>query len=99
MDPSALQQVLLNRALDLVLKLIAEDRPCSAPEHSTSKSRKTIMPPMTIEEAIETTKIHSICALLNDNNSFCTPGPSALPIIRFPTWACFGARRIRAPMK
>jgi hypothetical protein len=63
------------------------------------QSRATIMPPMTIEEAIETTKIHSICALLNDNNSFCTPGPSALPIIRFPTWGCFGARRIRAPMK
>ena len=57
--------------------VVSRNRPlkASAPEHSTSKSRKTIMPPMTIEEAIETTKIHSICALLNDNNSFCTLRP------------------------
>ena len=34
---------------------------------------------MTIEEAIETTKIHSICGLLDDGNSFCTHRPFRAP--------------------
>ena len=44
-----------------------------------SKRIATIMPPMTIEEAIETTKIHSICGLLGDGNSFCTHRPFRAP--------------------
>ena len=44
-----------------------------------SKRIATIMPPMTIEEAIETTKIHSICGLLDDGNSFCTHRPFRSP--------------------
>jgi magnesium chelatase family protein len=44
-----------------------------------SKRIATIMPPMTIEEAIETTKIHSICGLLDDGNSFCTHRPFRAP--------------------
>jgi magnesium chelatase family protein len=34
---------------------------------------------MTIGEAIETTKIHSVCELLNDGNSFCTHRPFPAP--------------------
>lgn len=44
-----------------------------------SKRIATIMPPMTIEEAIETTKIHSICGLLGEGNSFCTHRPFRAP--------------------
>jgi magnesium chelatase family protein len=36
------------------------------------KALATIIPPMTMEEAIETTKIHSIWGLLDDGNSLCT---------------------------
>jgi magnesium chelatase family protein len=44
-----------------------------------SKRIATIMPPMTIEEAIETTKIHSICGLLSDGNAFCRHRPFRAP--------------------
>ena len=44
-----------------------------------SKRIATIMPPMTVEEAIETTKIHSICGLLDGGNSFCSTGPFRAP--------------------
>ncbi len=44
-----------------------------------SKRIATIMPPMTIEEAIETTKIHSICGLLGAGSSFCTHRPFRAP--------------------
>jgi magnesium chelatase family protein len=44
-----------------------------------SKRIATIMPPMSIEEAIETTKIHSICGLLDDGNFFCTHRPFRAP--------------------
>jgi magnesium chelatase family protein len=44
-----------------------------------SKRIATIMPPMSIEEAIETTKIHSICGLLDDGNFFCTRRPFRAP--------------------
>jgi len=39
----------------------------------------TIMPPLSLEEAIETTKIHSICGLLNSHQSFCFHRPFRSP--------------------
>lgn len=44
-----------------------------------SKRIATIMPPLTLEEAIETTKIHSICGLLNGTHAFCTTRPFRSP--------------------
>ncbi len=44
-----------------------------------SKRIATIMPPMTLEEAIETTKIHSICGLLDGATAFCTHRPFRAP--------------------
>jgi len=44
-----------------------------------SKRIATIMPPMTLEEAIETTKIHSICGLLEGPDAFCTRRPFRAP--------------------
>lgn len=44
-----------------------------------SKRIPTIMPPLTLEEAIETTKIHSICGLLDSEHSFCTARPFRAP--------------------
>ena len=39
----------------------------------------TIMPPLTLEEAIETTKIHSVCGLLSPEHPFCTARPFRAP--------------------
>jgi magnesium chelatase family protein len=39
----------------------------------------TIMPPLAIEEAIETTKIHSVCGLLTEEHPFCTSRPFRSP--------------------
>jgi magnesium chelatase family protein len=39
----------------------------------------TIMPPLTVEEAIETTKIHSVCGLLGEDRPFCTSRPFRSP--------------------
>jgi magnesium chelatase family protein len=43
-----------------------------------SKRVPTIMPPITLEEAIETTKIHSVSGLL-DGEGFCTTRPFRAP--------------------
>jgi magnesium chelatase family protein len=43
-----------------------------------SKRIPTIMPPLTLEEAIETTKIHSVAGLL-DGEGFCTTRPFRAP--------------------
>src|SRR5947199_8369388 len=40
-----------------------------------SKRIATIIPPMALEEAIETTKIHSIAGLLNSDQSFVATRP------------------------
>ena len=44
-----------------------------------SKRISTIMPPPTLEEAIETTKIHSVCGLLDEENTFCFRRPFRSP--------------------
>lgn len=44
-----------------------------------SKRIATIMPPMSLEEAIETTKIHSICGLLGGERSFVFNRPFRAP--------------------
>jgi Mg chelatase-related protein len=38
-----------------------------------------IMPPLTLEEAIETTKIHSVAGLLGNGHQFCTTRPFRAP--------------------
>jgi magnesium chelatase family protein len=44
-----------------------------------SKRIPTIIPPMSIEEAIETTKIHSVAGLLHDDQSFVPTRPFRSP--------------------
>jgi magnesium chelatase family protein len=44
-----------------------------------SKRMATIIPPMSLEEAIETTKIHSIAGLLNGDQSFVATRPFRSP--------------------
>ncbi len=53
-----------------------------------SKRIATIMPPMALEEAIETTKIHSIAGLLGGEHRSSRRGRSARRITPFPTWDC-----------
>jgi len=44
-----------------------------------AKRIPTIIPPMTLDEAIETTKIHSICGLLGESNAFVSKRPFRSP--------------------
>jgi magnesium chelatase family protein len=44
-----------------------------------AKRVTTILPPLTLEEAIETTKIHSVCGLLSDKNAFVSRRPFRSP--------------------
>lgn len=44
-----------------------------------AKRLPTILPPLTLDEALETTKIHSIAGLLNDKNSFVKKRPFRAP--------------------
>lgn len=44
-----------------------------------AKRIATIIPPMTLDEAVETTKIHSICGLLDEKNAFVAIRPFRSP--------------------
>ncbi|MFM8983669.1 MAG: YifB family Mg chelatase-like AAA ATPase, partial [Spartobacteria bacterium] len=44
-----------------------------------AKRIPTIMPAMTLDEAIETTKIHSVCGLLDEKNAFVSRRPFRAP--------------------
>jgi magnesium chelatase family protein len=44
-----------------------------------AKRIPTILPPMSLEEAIETTKIHSVCGLLDETNAFVSKRPFRSP--------------------
>lgn len=44
-----------------------------------AKRMPTILPPLTLEEAIETTKIHSVCGLLDERHSFVATRPFRAP--------------------
>src|SRR6516162_4980679 len=44
-----------------------------------AKRVPSILPPLTLREAIETTKVHSICGLLNDQHRFVTTRPFRSP--------------------
>jgi len=44
-----------------------------------AKRIPTIMPAMTLDEAIETTKIHSVCGLLDEKNAFVARRPFRAP--------------------
>lgn len=44
-----------------------------------AKRVTTILPPLTLEEAIETTKIHSVCGLLDSKHSFVARRPFRAP--------------------
>jgi Magnesium chelatase, subunit ChlI len=44
-----------------------------------AKRIPTILPPLTLREAIETTKVHSICGLLNGQHRFVTSRPFRSP--------------------
>jgi magnesium chelatase family protein len=44
-----------------------------------AKRIPSILPPLTLREAIETTKVHSICGLLNDQHRFITARPFRSP--------------------
>lgn len=44
-----------------------------------AKRIPTIIPPMMLEEAVETTKIHSICGLLSEKNAFVAVRPFRSP--------------------
>ncbi|MDX2081443.1 MAG: YifB family Mg chelatase-like AAA ATPase [Terrimicrobiaceae bacterium] len=44
-----------------------------------AKRIPTVIPPMTLEEAIETTKIHSICGLLDEKQAFIARRPFRSP--------------------
>jgi magnesium chelatase family protein len=52
-----------------------------------AKRIPTIIPPLSLEEAIETTKIHSIAGLLDSEKSFGPPHRSARRITRSATLA------------
>jgi magnesium chelatase family protein len=44
-----------------------------------AKRLSTIMPPMTLEEALETTKIHSVAGKIDDHTALMTKRPFRSP--------------------
>lgn len=62
-----------------------------------SKRIATIIPPMSLEEAIETTKIHSIAGLLGDGSSFVATRPFRSPHHTISDVGLLGGSAIPAP--
>src|SRR4029079_8327286 len=62
-----------------------------------SKRIATIIPPMTLEEAIETTKIHSIAGLLGGDGSFVATRPFRAPHHTISDVGLLGGSTIPAP--
>lgn len=59
--------------------------PPGAGKTMLAKRIPTILPPMSLEEAIETTRIHSVAGVLDDSRGLVGTLPSARRITRFPT--------------
>ncbi len=62
-----------------------------------AKRIPTIMPPMTLEEAIETTKIHSVCGLLDPNHALVSVRPFRAPHNTISDIGLLGGGAIPAP--
>ncbi len=62
-----------------------------------SKRIPTIIPPLALEEAIETTKIHSIAGLLNGNHSFVSIRPFRAPHHTISDVGLLGGSAVPAP--
>jgi magnesium chelatase family protein len=62
-----------------------------------SKRIATIIPPMALEEAIETTKIHSIAGLLNSDQSFVATRPFRSPHHTISDVGLLGGSAVPAP--
>ena len=62
-----------------------------------SKRIPTIIPPMSLDEAIETTKIHSVCGLLDAENSFVAVRPFRSPHHTISDAGLIGGSAIPAP--
>ena len=52
-----------------------------------AKRMPTILPPFTFEEALETTKIHSVAGVLDSASGWSAPVPSVRPTTPSPTLA------------
>jgi magnesium chelatase family protein len=62
-----------------------------------AKRLPTIMPPMSLEEAIETTKIHSISGLLDAEHSFVAVRPFRAPHHTISMSGCSGGGATPGP--
>jgi magnesium chelatase family protein len=51
-----------------------------------AKRLHTIIPPLTLGEALETTKIHSVAGKMGSNTSLMATAPSAVRTIQSPMW-------------
>jgi len=64
-----------------------------------AKRMPTILPPFTFEEALETTKIHSVAGVLDANAGLVGLRPFRAPITQFPTQVSSAAEQFPAPAR